>query len=473
MIRFENFSFSYGDLINPQIRNFNFTIKPSQCVLLCGASACGKTTAAKCINGLIPHFTEGNMEGAVLLNGEKISDIPSWELSSHIGSVFQNPKTQFFNLDSSSELVFGMENLGIPTEEMHSRVKKVAEELEIQALLNRDVFSLSGGEKQLLALASVYAMNPDVYVLDEPTANMDQQSIAHLMRILRKLKRDGKTIVISEHRLYFLMDLIDQAVWIEHGAIRNIFTGDQFRAISDEERIRMGLRCFKAPEKLPGTLKETQAGLLQVRDLSVRIGKKQVLQDISFSADPGDIIAVTGGNGSGKTTFLRTLCGLLREHSGTVTYDGRPYSFKKRRALCAMTMQDVAHQLFGDSVEAEFSLLNRDIPKEQIDSILQTLDLQEYRDHHPMTLSGGQKQRLAIGAASLSGKQILTFDEPTSGLDYGNMCQVSRLIQDLAKDRIIFIATHDRELVNMLCTKELSLHSHTAQLVSYGVSHRF
>ena len=469
MIRFENFSFSYGDLRNPQIRNFDFTIETGQCVLLCGASACGKTTAAKCINGLIPHFTEGNMTGAVWLDDKKISDIPSYVLSQHIGSVFQNPKTQFFNLDSSSELVFGMENLGVPSEEMHRRVKQVAEELEIQDLLGRNVFALSGGEKQLLALASVYAMDPDVYVLDEPTANMDAQSIAHLIKILRKLKQAGKTIVISEHRLYFLMGLVDKAILIEHGAVKEIFTGERFRTIPDIDRCKMGLRCFQYPEQQPAIPLETPEGLLQIQNLSVKIGKQQILQNVSFSADTGDIIAVTGGNGSGKTTLLRTLCGLVQEKSGTVTYDGRAYSAKKRRALCAMTMQDVAHQLFGDSVEAEFSLLNCEISKEQIDAILQTLHLQEFRSHHPMTLSGGQKQRLAIAAASLSGKQIMVFDEPTSGLDYGNMCQVSQLIQTLAANRIVFIATHDRELVNQLCTKELSLDNGKAHLVKYTV----
>ena len=469
MIQFEHFSFAYGDSGNPQIKNFNFSIETGHCVLLCGASACGKTTAAKCINGLIPHFTQGNMEGAVWLDEQKIADIPSYVLSQHIGSVFQNPKTQFFNLDSSSELVFGMENLGVPPAEMHRRVKRVTQELKIQDLLGRDVFSLSGGEKQLLALASVYAMNPDVYVLDEPTANMDEQRIARLVKILRKLKADGKTIVISEHRLYFLMDLIDEAIFIEQGAVKEIYTGDAFRAISDAERCKMGLRCFHPPEKKPAMPQNAPEGLLQIKDLSVIIGKKQILRDVSFSANAGDIIAVTGISGSGKSTLLRTLCGLVRERCGSVTYGGRAYSAKKRRALCAMTMQDVAHQLFGDSVEAEFSLLNREIPGEQIDSILQTLRLEEYRDCHPMTLSGGQKQRLAIAAASLSGKQIMVFDEPTSGLDYGNMCQVSQLIRSLAANRIVFIATHDCELVNMLCTKELLIHEGTAHMVTYVV----
>lgn len=468
MIRFENFSFSYGDLSAPQIKNFNFSIDKGECVLLCGASACGKTTAAKCINGLIPHFTQGSMSGAVWLNSEKIADIPSYQLAAHIGSVFQNPKTQFFNLDSGSELVFGMENLGVPADEMHSRAENVTKELEIENLMGRNVFSLSGGEKQLLALASIYAVNPDVYVLDEPTANMDEASMEHLHHILQKLKEKGKTIVISEHRLYFLMDLIDKAVFLEQGVVRQIFTGEQFRKLSEDDRIAMGLRCFERPAKLPRALPEQAKGLLQVKELSVRIGKEQLLQNVSFSAQAGDIIAVTGANGSGKTTLLRTLCGLMKEKSGTVLYDGAVCPPKNRRSLCAMTMQDVAHQLFADSVEAEFSLLNCEIPEEKIKAILKTLGLEECRAHHPMTLSGGQKQRLAIAAASISGKSMMVFDEPTSGLDYGNMCQVSQLIQKLAADKIVLIATHDRELVNMLCTKELVIQNRSVQLIGYG-----
>ena len=467
MIRFEQFSFAYEDMAAPQLKDFDFTIQKGECVLFCGASACGKTTAAKCINGLIPHFTQGQMEGGVWVKDKKTADTPSWLLAQTVGSVFQNPKTQFFNLDSNSELVFGMENLGVPRTQMHTRVRQMTQALDIGGLLNRDVFALSGGEKQILALASIYAVNPDIYVLDEPTANIDADGMMRLHRILEKLKAMGKTIVISEHRLYFLMDLIDKAVWIERGRVKDIFTGQQFRAISDARRAKMGLRCFCTPQQPARAPSARTQGLLQVEGLSVQSGKKRLINGVSFCADAGDIIAVTGGNGSGKTTLLRVLCGLMRESAGSITYQQKRYPCKKRRDLCAMTMQDVAHQLFADSVEGEFALLNCNVTKEEISSMLDTLGLDAYRDRHPMTLSGGQKQRLALAAAIVSGKPVMIFDEPTSGLDYGNLCKVCALIRSIAKEKIVFIATHDRELVNMLCTRELVISQQKAVMFDF------
>ena len=245
MIRFENFSFSYGESETLHLKNLNFTIEPGEFVLFCGRSACGKTTATKCINGLIPHFTEGKVSGKVFVKGQDVSKTPSYEMAEEVGSVFQNPKTQFFNLDSDSELVFGMENLGIAPEKMKERVATVTKDLQIENLLGRSVFELSGGEKQILALASVYAVNPDIFVLDEPTANMDSEGIERLHDILKKLKDMGKTIVISEHRMYFLMDLIDKAVYIDHGSVKKIYSGEEFRNMSEEERLALGLRCFK------------------------------------------------------------------------------------------------------------------------------------------------------------------------------------------------------------------------------------
>ena len=241
MITFENLSFSYGNTGEEQLNSLDLQIKKGEFVLLCGRSACGKTTATKCINGLIPHFTEGKYSGSVIVKEKEIAKTPVYEISEDVGSVFQNPKTQFFNLDSDSELVFGMENLGIEPNKINARVQEVAHGLKIKNLLGRSVFGLSGGEKQILALASIYAVNPDIYVLDEPTANIDKDGIDRLHEILLKLKQMGKTIVISEHRLYFLMDLVDKAVYIEHGVIQKVYTGDEFRALADSERIRLGL----------------------------------------------------------------------------------------------------------------------------------------------------------------------------------------------------------------------------------------
>lgn len=456
MINFENFSFSYENSKVENLRDVNFTIEAGEFVLLCGPSACGKTTLGKCINGLIPHFTHGNSKGKVYVKGKDVASTPSYVLAEEVGSVFQNPKTQFFNLDTDSELVFGMENLGMAPEKIRSRVSKVTEDLQIENLRDRNVFMLSGGEKQILALASVYAVGSDIYVLDEPTANIDAEGIKRLHDILKKMKDMGKTVVISEHRLYFLMDLVDKAVYINHGVVENIYTGDEFRNMDEEERIQRGLRCFEM-NQVAKPVPESNRPLLEIKNLEISFKKKAIVMDLSLSAEVGDIIAVTGKNGCGKSSFLRTLCGLMKESSGEIFYKGEKQSYKRRRDLCYMTMQDVIHQLFSDSVWEEFSLLNRPIEEKLIVEILSKLDLMEYKDKHPMTLSGGQKQRLALAVAAVEDKPIMLFDEPTSGLDYGNMCKVSQLIKAMAKERIVFVATNDRELINMLCTKELKL----------------
>lgn len=458
MITFENLSFSYGNTGEEQLNSLDLQIKKGEFVLLCGRSACGKTTATKCINGLIPHFTEGKYSGSVVVVKEKeIAKTPVYEISEDVGSVFQNPKTQFFNLDSDSELVFGMENLGIEPNKINARVQEVAHGLKIENLLGRSVFGLSGGEKQILALASIYAVNPDIYVLDEPTANIDKDGIDRLHEILLKLKQMGKTIVISEHRLYFLMDLVDKAVYIEHGVIQKVYTGDEFRALADSERIRLGLRCFTLDNEKDEVPTKCNSGILEIDNLSVSYKNRTIFSNASFAAARGDIIAVTGRNGSGKSAFLRVLCGLMKEKAGRIVFDGKPYPYKKRRELCYMTMQDVVHQLFSDSVWEEFSLLNKTVDEQEITKILRRLDLLDYKDKHPMTLSGGQKQRLALAVATLANKDIMIFDEPTSGLDYGNMIKVCELIKELSSNRIVFVATHDRELMGLLCTRRMEI----------------
>lgn len=461
MITFEELSFSYGNMNEEQLKSLNLQVKRGEFVLLCGRSACGKTTATKCINGLIPHFSEGKYSGAVFVKGKEIGKTPIYKISEDVGSVFQNPKTQFFNLDSDSELVFGMENLGIPPEKINDRVKDVVHDLDIESLLGRSVFDLSGGEKQVLALASVYAVNPDIYVLDEPTANIDKEGIDRLHQILVKLKQMGKTIVISEHRLYFLMDLVDKAVYIEHGTIQKIYSGNEFRALDDNDRIRLGLRCFTLDNQKEIIPTQSKDGVLKISNLSISYGQNFIIKDASFTANRGDIIAVTGHNGSGKSTFLRVLCGLVKEKSGKIVFEDKPYSHKGRRALCYMTMQDVVHQLFADSVWEEFSLLNKNVDEQSITDILRRLDLLDYKEKHPMTLSGGQKQRLALAVATLANKEIVIFDEPTSGLDYGNMLKVSELIRELSIGKIVFVATHDRELVELLCNRQIEISDET------------
>ena len=225
MIELKNITFSYERREQGGLRNINLTVKNGECILLCGRSGCGKTTITRLVNGLIPRFYDGELTGQVVIDGKDIADLTMYEISEKVGSVFQNPRTQFFNTDSDSEIAFGLENQGMPTEELRQRVETTAADLEIQSLRNRSLHALSGGEKQKVAFASVYAMNPDIYLLDEPSSNLDMDAIQDLRKHLKLVKQQGKTILIAEHRLYYLMDVVDRIVYMEQGQIARAIQG--------------------------------------------------------------------------------------------------------------------------------------------------------------------------------------------------------------------------------------------------------
>ena len=460
MISIDRVSFGYGET-QETLSQVSTAIAPGECVLLCGASGCGKTTVTKLINGLIPAFTPGcRLEGRVEVDGLDPGTTPMYELARKVGSVFQNPKSQFFNLDTDSELAFGLENEGRPPDEIRKRVADTVDALHLQELQARNIFSLSGGQKQLLAFGSVYAMGPEIFVLDEPTANLDQDAIARLHDQIAGLKRQGRTVVIAEHRLYFLTDLIDRALYLRDGVLERTFTREQFCALTDREREALGLRTLipagcTLPAAAPAGAKEG----LSVEGLTCAYRKEPpVFQALSFSARPGEVVAITGPNGVGKTTLSRCLCGLIREQAGQIALNGRPLNRKERQKAAFCVMQDVNHQLFSDSVWGECRMSAPDAPDSNLKGVLDSLHLLPFRERHPMSLSGGQKQRLAVATALLSEKPILIFDEPTSGLDYARMVEVSGVIRSLAQQgRIVLVVTHDQEFLQRACDRVLRL----------------
>ena len=459
MIEFKNVSFAYPDSTDGGLKNMNLTIPDGQCVLLCGRSGCGKTTLTRLINGLIPQFFAGELSGKVLLDGKNLADLPMYRIAERVGSVFQNPRTQFFNVDTDSEIAFGMENEAVPQEEMRQRVAETAKVLRIENLLGRNIFALSGGEKQKIAFASVYAMEPDIYLLDEPSSNLDIAAIHDLREHFRLIKSQGKTIVVAEHRLYYLMDVADRIIYLENGHIAGDWTPEQFRKLSAEKRQSMGLRAVDLAEEHPvGFAASDKKVVLELQNVTLSYQKRSVLRDISLKAAPGDVIAVVGHNGAGKTTFSRALCGLHKETTGAYLWNGKPQKTKERMKRSYMVMQDVNYQLFAESVKAEciFGIKRPDTALAE--QTLQELGLAPFRERHPNTLSGGQKQRLAAATSMVCGKDLLVFDEPTSGLDYDSMVRLAALIQRLSElGKIIFIVTHDYEFVCRTCTRVLHL----------------
>ena len=458
MINFKNVSFKYKGNEEPSIKNINLKINEGQCIVLCGRSGCGKTSNTRLLNGLIPAFYPGDLSGVVEIDGKLISNLPIYKISEKVGSVFQNPNTQFFNTDTDSEIAFGIENLSVSEEKLRPIVDKVFYDFKIEKLKNRSIFELSGGEKQKIAFASIYAMNPDIYVLDEPSSNLDSDAINDLKYLLSFLKSKEKTIILTEHRLYYLKDLADIICYIEKGEIKSIYSQEDFLKLSVKERKNKGLRALDL-SKIKPIKKELleKDNYLIIKNMILRYGKKHIIKkSFDITASRGECIGIIGHNGAGKTTFSKALCGLHKDHEGKFIIDGKKLTDKQRLKKCYLVMQDVNYQLFAEKVEEEccFGIKNFNI--EEVIEVLKSLGLYEYKDNHPNTLSGGQKQRLAVATSIVSKKEILIFDEPTSGLDYDSMIRVSKLIDKLRKDgKVIFLVTHDYEFICESCTRIL------------------
>jgi len=454
MITLHDVTYTYQDE-KDGVQDINITIKPGECVLLCGRSGCGKTTLTRLINGLIPHFFPGKLAGRVTLDSVDLAEMPMYAIAEKVGSVFQNPRTQFFNVDTDSEIAFCMENLSYPVETILARMQKTVKDLRAESLLGRSIFALSGGEKQKVAFASVYAPSPDVYVLDEPSSNLDVASIDQVREILLLLKQQGKTIVIAEHRLYYLQEIVDRIIYLDKGRIAAEYTVEQFLALDSAAAMSRGLRTMDLHKVvLAEQRNQPNFPVLTVEKLTLKYEKNIVLEDVNLAVAKGDVVGIIGRNGAGKSTFSKVLCGLQQEFSGTFCYHGKPVAAKQRLKLAYMVMQDVNYQLFAESVEEECSLGVVSPEPNMIVDVLKELDLYECRSRHPVSLSGGQKQRTAIAAGILCNKEILIFDEPTSGLDFDGMKQVSKLLTQLTEmGKIVFVVTHDYEFIALACNR--------------------
>ena len=456
-ISLKNISFSYSDSLDDAIlKNLNLEIRSGECVVLAGESGCGKTTISKLINGLIPHYHSGTMDGDVLLGDKNTADMTLAEISRVVGSVFQNPRSQFFNIDTDCELAFGCENLGMNPEEIKQRVENVVQEFHLEHLLGRSIFNLSGGEKQKIACASVSATGPEIFVLDEPSANLDLKTIADLKEIVSRWKKAGKTVVIVEHRLYYLRDVADRICYVKDGQIAEEWMPAELEAKGPEYAASLGLRCMNL-EMLnsvchPGAEgdRDHYFSCAQLRqsiiftNLTFCYHRKHPILDIDRLELPcGQITALIGHNGAGKSTLAQVLCGLQGSWH-------QKRAARKRGAY--LIMQDVNHQLFTESVLDEVLLGMKPQNEKLALEILDGLNLKQYTENHPMALSGGQKQRVAVASGISSGCEIVVFDEPTSGLDYRQMLAVSATLKKLAASgKTLLVITHDPEFILNSC----------------------
>lgn len=449
MIELKNVGYTYQGKGNKNaVHDISLNINQGELVLLCGESGCGKTTLIRLINGLVPHYYEGKLTGEVLIDGETTKDTTLPKISKKVGSVFQNPRTQFFNVDTTSELAFGCENLAMPVDEIEKRIQTAVQEFKIDDLIGRSIFKLSGGEKQKIACASIAVSDTEIIVLDEPSSNLDIKAINELKEIISHWKKQGKTIIISEHRLFYLRELADKVVFMKNGKIETIYTGENFSKRTSTELSQLGLRVTNLNDVQINTTSITTESMMVFKNAVYSYAQKLSLNIPNVQIPMGKIVAIIGNNGAGKTTFARCLCGLLKEKKSVLEINSRSLNAKERVQASYMVMQDVNHQLFAQSVLDEVLLGFKTADETLALTFLQELDLIHLKDKHPMSLSGGEKQRLAVAGALSCEKELLIFDEPTSGLDLRHMKEVAKTLKKLKeKNKSIVLITHDLELI--------------------------
>lgn len=461
MIVFDNFSFHYeGSGFG--VQNINLHVKEGELIVLTGPSGCGKTTLTRCINGLVPDFYEGVTGGSCKVCGMDITEHETGEFAAKVGSVFQDPRSQFFTMKVRTEIPFPGENLGLPQSVLQQNMAKTVSELSLESLLEHSIFDLSSGEKQKIAAASVYAADAQIYVLDEPSANLDSDGTEQLRRLLVQLKEQGKTIVVSEHKLYYLRELADRVVCMKGGNIEKIYAGKEFGGLSGDGIALSGLRqtnLSKITGKAPIIREMDHALCLEAENLTFHYpGENPLWREASFGCKGGEIVGIIGKNGAGKTTLSRILMGLEKPSTGKIRIGGKCVSKRQRRKASFSVVQDVDYQLIAGSVEEELlqGHENESDASEKVSQLLRDFSLEPYRTMHPSTLSGGQKQRLSIALACMSNKKIIFFDEPTSGLDAANMQLVRKMIVRLAQNGCLcFVITHDYEFAALLLTSAL------------------
>ena len=470
MVELKNVSFRYGAgnvecTYASSLKNIDLTVKTGECVLLTGPSGCGKTTILRLINGLIPHFYSGALSGDIFIDGDSVKDRELYDTALIIGTVFQNPRTQFYNVDTTGELAFGCENRGLPEQEIYTRIDRTVAHFRMASLMDRNIFRLSDGEKQKIACASVNVSEPKIILLDEPSANLDYTATLMLRELILRWKAEGKTIIAAEHRIAYLWDIIDRAVVLRDGEIVGEFTGSGKEELTQNQLTQMGLRTtvMESPAEMQMDSFREGDRPITLRNFHFAYhGEKKNIVDIPIlQIAAGQITAIVGANGAGKTSFLNCLCGLEKRCKGTLEYEGKLYDSKSRKKLCFMVMQDTGNQLFTESVLDEVLISLKKgtaTEKETAMEIIRNLDLADFADRHPQSLSGGQKQRLAIACALASGRDLLLLDEPTSGLDYVHMKETAALLEKLrSMGTTILVVTHDSELIRACCTRRITV----------------
>ena len=496
--------FTYHGSDCPALNGISLALKPGTMVGVMGASGAGKSTIAKCLNRIVPAFEGGTFSGTVTVGRLSLDGARVCDAASLVGMVFQDFEAQLFSTNVAHEVAFAMEQVGLPAAEIRSRIGPALDAVGLSGFDNRDPTSLSGGEKQRLAIASVLALHPSVIVLDEPTTDLDPEGRAEVFRLIHEMRAQGLSLIVCEHEADELARC-DHLIVLDNGAIvlegppsqvlrrldelerygvhppelNRILAGlgiDAHATSLDEaeRQIRAHLPCLASSQSMTipselafddisKPLTESAAGsemppLVQVEKLTFAYEfGPPVLSGINLAIAPGEFLAIVGQNGSGKTTLAKLIVGLLKPTSGRILiteHDRATLSVAATAREAAYVFQNPDHQIFAATVEDEvafgprnFGLASEEIAR-RCDEVLQAVNLTAQRDSDPFLLSKGERQRLAVASVLALRPRLLILDEPTTGLDYREQRRMMALVKELNRSGIaIVIITHTPWLV--------------------------
>jgi len=460
-----NLSFRYRIRERWAIHNLSFNLDAGNLLLIAGASGCGKTTLMRCVNGLIPRSYRGTLEGDVHLFGEDARYMSMAQLSQTVGTLLQDPEKQIVGSFVFNEVAFGLENLGLPREEILERIDETLEYLGILHLRDRETFGLSGGEKQKVALAGVLAMRPSILLLDEPLASLDPASAQEALALFRRLADEGVSIMLVEHRVEDALQIgPDNVLYMEAG--EQVYYGDPdgLMRVVDYHKVKLPAPVVMErakddppPDFEPAIQPDGGDLLLNFENVHFRYDKTlpEVLHGVDFAVRKGDIVAVLGPNGAGKTTLVKHALGLLKPEQGRVSLDGqdtRKMTIAQAAASIGYVFQSPTQMLFAPTVREELAFGPKNLRRkpetieQDVDWALEVVNMSEYRDSPPLALSFGQQKRISIAAILAMRSRILMMDEPTAGQDYWNYrAFMDAILQMPGFDAILFI-THDLDL---------------------------
>ncbi len=498
MLELRDITFRYADDLDPVLRHVDLVLEEGELVLVAGRTGVGKSTLLGVLNGLVPTFTGGRLEGDVLLDGVSIVRQPPRDRAHVVGYVGQDPSAGFVTDTVEEELAYGMEQLGVDGATMRRRVEETLDLLGIAELRGRDLRTLSGGQQQRVAIGSVLTMHPRVLVLDEPTSALDPTAAEDVLATLTRLVHDlGVTVVLAEHRLERVVPFADRLVLVDgDGGVRVGGTVEMLEqspvappivelgrwagwsplplSVRDARRRASGLSLVHPPRERAHAPAGEPA--LVAHDLTVAYGRLRAVRDVDLALHPGEVTALMGRNGSGKSTLLWALQGSRARQGGTIRVDGQDpatLSADVRRSLVGLVPQTAGDLLYLETVEEECAAADRDgqVGPGTTRAMLERLAPGVAPGRHPRDLSEGQRLALVLAVVLAGRPTVICLDEPTRGLDYPGKHALAEALSSLrAEGHAVLVATHDVEFVAQVADRVVVLAE--GEVVSEGPTAR-